>query len=81
MTDGPPEPTEAERRRRRAAVFGDVLPDATSDDLADGSEHRPGTDRDGASGDAGVAGDWRDAGDAADAADEWLRREVPPHHG
>jgi hypothetical protein len=72
VTDEPAELTEAERRRRRTAVFGDVLPDATSDDLADASEHRPGTDRGSASG---------DQGDAADAADEWLRREVPPHHG
>lgn len=69
MTDAS-EPTEAERRRRRAAVFGDVLPEATSDDRADGSEHRPGTHRNGE----------RD-GDGGDPADEWLRSEVPPHHG
>jgi hypothetical protein len=49
-------PTDEERRRRRAAVFGDVLPESTRDDRADASERGPGSD-------------------------EWLRREVPPHHG
>jgi hypothetical protein len=48
--------SEAERRRRRAEVFGDVLPESTSDDL---EPERPG--------------------DAA--TDDWLRRNVPPHHG
>ena len=49
----------AERRRRRAQVFGDVLPDGTSDERGDGwSEREP-----------------------AEASDEWLRRQVPPHHG
>lgn len=34
--------TEAERRRRRALVFGDVLPDSTSDERGDGwSEREP----------------------------------------
>jgi hypothetical protein len=33
---------EAERRRRRARVFGDVLPDATQDERGDGwSEREP----------------------------------------
>ena len=41
-------------RRRREAVFGDVLPDQTADDAPD-----------------------RDAG----SDDEWLRDQVPPHHG
>jgi hypothetical protein len=49
--------TEAERRRRLAEVFGDVLPETTSD------ERDPGED-----------GDDR-------SSDEWLRRQVPPHHG
>jgi hypothetical protein len=50
---------EVERRRRRALVFGDVLPDATTDERGDGwSEREP-----------------REGGD------EWLRRQVPPHHG
>lgn len=49
---------EAERRRRRALVFGEVLPEATSDER---DEQRP------------------DAG--GDRSEEWLRRQVPPHHG
>jgi hypothetical protein len=51
--------SEAERRRRRAEVFGDVLPESTRDDRdADGSREP-----------------------SRDAADEWLRSNVPPHHG
>ena len=50
-------PQEREARRRRLAeVFGDVLPDQTSDDAA---EPEAATDR----------------------GEEWLRRQVPPHHG
>ena len=50
---------EAERRRRRALVFGDVLPDGTTDERGDGwSEREP-----------------------REGSDEWLRRQVPPHHG
>ncbi len=45
-----------ERRRRLAEVFGDVLPEQTSDDVAE-----PRSEPDG--------------------SDEWLRRQVPPHHG
>ena len=44
------------RRRRLDEVFGDVLPEQTSDDAA---EQQPETD----------------------GAEEWLRRQVPPHHG
>ena len=60
-----PEPTNPEqltpaeraaRRRRLAEIFGDVLPDQTSDD-ADEPQTQPG------------------------GADEWLKRQVPPHHG
>ena len=58
--DGSPGASEAERRRRRASVFGDVLPESTRDDR----------------GDEGETG--RSEGDAAE---EWLRRQVPPHHG
>jgi hypothetical protein len=47
----------AARRRRLAAVFGDVLPEQTSDDA--GEQAEPATDR----------------------SEEWLRRQVPPHHG
>ena len=50
------EEVERKKRRRRAEVFGDVLPDSTSDDRDD------------------------DAGERSDG-DEWLRRQVPPHHG
>jgi hypothetical protein len=45
------------RRRRLASVFGEVLPDQTSDDRGDA---------------------W---GDRDADGDEWLRRQVPPHHG
>lgn len=47
--------TEAERRRRLAAVFGDVLPDTTDDE--------------------------REPGEASDTSDDWLKSQVPPHHG
>ena len=55
----PEEPAETEwqRRRRLAAVFGDVLPETTSDER----------DERGESGSGG--------------AEEWLKRQVPPHHG
>jgi hypothetical protein len=45
----------AERRRRLAEVFGDVLPDQTRDDSGED-------------------------GDPA-ASEDWLKRQVPPHHG
>lgn len=47
----------AERRRRLAEVFGDVLPEQTRDD----------SDGDGGAGDS--------------ANEDWLKRQVPPHHG
>lgn len=47
---------KAERRRRLAEVFGDALPEQTSDDISP------------------------EAGDVA-ASEEWLKRQVPPHHG
>jgi len=51
----PPE-TAAERRARLDRVFGDVLPETTSDE--------------------------RDPGAPAERdSDDWLRAEVPPHHG
>lgn len=71
-TDDAPEVSEAEpepgpeaalspaeraaRRRRLAEIFGEVLPEQTSDDAAE-PQTRP------------------------DSGDEWLRRQVPPHHG
>jgi hypothetical protein len=50
-------PAEVARHRRRARVFGDVLPDSTTDDRGDA---------------------W---GDREGDSEEWLRRQVPPHHG
>lgn len=51
-----PVETPAERKRRLAAVFGDTLPDTTSDE--------------------------RDAeAPESDRSEDWLRRQVPPHHG
>ena len=49
---------EAARKRRLAAVFGDVLPETSSDEcsLAWGEKERGGSE-------------------------DWLRRQVPPHHG
>jgi hypothetical protein len=45
------------RRRRLAEVFGEELPEQTSDD-ADESQTPP-----------------------SEGSAEWLRRQVPPHHG
>jgi hypothetical protein len=57
MDEKPLTAQERERRRRRLAeVFGDVLPEQTSDDAAE-----PET--------------------GSDGNDEWLKRQVPPHHG
>jgi hypothetical protein len=46
----------AKLKRRRTEVFGDVLPDVTSDERDDGRGNR-------------------------DEDDDWLRSQVPPHHG
>jgi hypothetical protein len=46
----------ADRRRRLAEIFGEELPDQTSDDRDDPGERRADND-------------------------DWLRRQVPPHHG
>ena len=51
---GKAEETAWQRRKRLAAVFGDVLPETTADER---DESETGT------------------------ADEWLKRQVPPHHG
>jgi len=48
---------EAQRRSRRARVFGDVLPDETSDERDDRG------------------------GGSEGGSDDWIRRQVPPHHG
>ena len=57
MTDELTPKERAARRRRLAEVFGEVIPDQTTDDSDDG--------------------------DAADqqAQEDWLKRQVPPHHG
>lgn len=61
MTEQPEDPTAAEvarrRARRRAEVFGDVLPESTRDD------RDPQAPAEG------------------EASEEWLKRNVPPHHG
>jgi hypothetical protein len=49
---------EAARRRLREKVFGDVLPDTTTDELEQESAET------------------RSSGN-----DEWLRSNIPPHHG
>ena len=61
--DAEKESARAKRRERLlSAVFGDVLPEGTSD------EHPEGWgDRDERRGDSGD--------------DEWLKNQVPPHHG
>jgi hypothetical protein len=55
-TEADPAEPDWARRRRLAAVFGDVLPETTGDERAP-------RDEDG------------------DRGEEWLRRQVPPHHG
>ena len=56
MSDKPQETAEQRRKRKlRDKVFGDVLPETTSDE--------------------------RSPGDAEETTDEWLRQQVPPHHG
>jgi hypothetical protein len=49
----------AERRARLDRVFGDVLPETTSDERDPDVRRR----------------------DEPDAGEEWLRAQVPPHHG
>lgn len=52
----------AERRRRMAEIFGDVIPEQTSDDTAE-------------------SGDRADRRTAEKEQEDWLERQVPPHHG
>ena len=56
MTAEPPSPDQ--RRRRRERVFGEVLPDRTTDESDQGEPPESGPGR-----------------------DDWLRDQVPPHHG
>jgi hypothetical protein len=55
-----PEVERLEAERRRARVFGDVLPESTGDDRGNG---------------------WGEPEQPGDRSEEWLRRQVPPHHG
>ena len=68
--------SEAERRRRRASVFGEVLPEGTVDDRPDRTDDVEGADESSGAGESGGA---NSAGESASEA--WLRRQVPPHHG
>jgi alpha-ketoglutarate-dependent taurine dioxygenase len=52
---------EAQRRRRLAEIFGDVIPEQTSDDSEPDDPADRRTDE--------------------KAQEEWLKRQVPPHHG
>jgi hypothetical protein len=53
---------EAQRRRRLAEIFGDVLPEQTSDDT-------------------GEPRDRADRRTEEEAQEDWLKSQVPPHHG
>lgn len=57
MAAEPAAEPEWQRQRRLAAVFGEVLPDATADDLPESTP------------------------EATESTEEWLRAQVPPHHG
>jgi alpha-ketoglutarate-dependent taurine dioxygenase len=50
----------AEQRRRLAEIFGDVIPEQTSDDSDDDQAGRRTEET---------------------AQEDWLKRQVPPHHG
>lgn len=58
VTDATDATAARERARRRARVFGDVLPESTRDDRDEQGGSGPGA-----------------------SSEEWLRRQVPPHHG
>ncbi|UUW91905.1 MULTISPECIES: hypothetical protein [Pimelobacter] len=55
---GRPE-SDWERKRRLAEVFGDALPETTSDERDDRDQ----------------------AADRGAGHDQWLKSQVPPHHG
>lgn len=63
-SDSAAEP-EWKRRRRLAALLGDVLPDQTGDDVDPESSAARGPA----------------TGARESASDKWLREQVPPHHG
>ena len=60
MSDDLTPKERAARRRRLARIFGEVLPDQTTDDIDDASEDRRTGEQ---------------------AQEDWLKRQVPPHHG
>ena len=62
MTDGLTPRERAARRRKMAEIFGDVIPEQTSDDAAD-------------------APDRADRRTEDKAQEDWLKSQVPPHHG
>jgi hypothetical protein len=78
-SDQPDARAEAERRRR-AAVFGQCIPSDEATDPADLAGSGIAADSGDAAGSDAAAG-YRDAADSDAAADEWLRSQVPPHHG
>jgi hypothetical protein len=53
---------EAQRRRRISEVFGEVIPEQTTDDAAE-------------------SGDGADRRTEEKAQEDWLKSQVPPHHG
>lgn len=57
-SERPPTEAEWQRKKRLAALFGEVLPEATSDDLPEVTTEV-----------------------SESSSDEWLRAQVPPHHG
>lgn len=61
MTDLTPR-ERAERRRRLAEIFGDVLPEQTADDTAEASDRA-------------------DRRTQELAQEDWLKSQIPPHHG
>lgn len=62
MTDELTARERAERRRRLAEIFGEVLPEQTTDDQ-------------------GSSGDGAERCSEQQAQEDWLRSQVPPHHG
>jgi hypothetical protein len=62
VTDEPTARERAERRRRLAEIFGDVLPEQTSDDT-------------------GEAADRGERRTEQQVQEDWLKSQVPPHHG
>lgn len=61
MTEANPR-EQAERRRRLAEIFGEVLPEQTADDATESS-------------------DPADRRTPELVQEDWLKSQVPPHHG